>query len=487
MKRRALAALVILVAVLLFSLFILQTSLAGTQHGVNGQVYNATDKTDANGANVTFEVFNQTGYNYCTLNDIVGINGNSKKANWYAIDIGNCQRQWVENDMVYIYIVKDDKHKANTSVELTEKGNDQAPSVNLSSAQFCGDKNCTSFSQGGNETCLSCPIDCKTKCVVNGICEICDPHNETSFCSLNLENQTEHGACENYTNCPNDCICNPPNGICEKQLGENATNCPWDCHCGNFVCEWWDPFNETAENCPADCTCGNGICDNNETCETCPIDCPNCLCGNGICEPEANETQLTCPTDCTVQCNNNGVCDFGETYATCPDCPLYCGNMICDTDKGENDGTCPSDCPPTVCGDGICETQNGETWENCPVDCYVGKCGDKQCLLAENQKNCCTDCGCPKGIGFWKIYIKENVCDKNNCHERWNWYWALVLVAIIVAIIIIVKKARKKKGKTRGKEEKKEKRKEKKIKEKKTEELIAREITGVEKEKKAEE
>lgn len=482
MKRRALAALVILAGVLLFSLFILQTSLAGTQHGVNGLVNNATDGTNANGADVTFTISRIN----CVLNDTVGVTGNSKTANWYAIDMGNCQGQWLEGDNVSIYIFKDEKHTAETSVELSEAGNDQAPTVNLSSAQFCGDGNCTSFADGGNETCLSCPLDCKTKCVVNGICEICDPHNTTSFCSLDKQNQSKHGACENLTNCPSDCICNPPDGKCDKPY-ENYTNCPWDCHCGNFVCEWWDPFNETAETCPEDCTCGNLVCDNNETCETCPIDCQNCLCGNGICEPEANETQLTCPIDCATACNNDGVCDFGEFYATCPDCPLYCGNMICDTDKGENDGTCPSDCPPTVCGDQVCETQNGETWENCPIDCYVGKCGDKQCLLAENQKNCCTDCGCPKGIGFWKIYIKENVCDKNNCREKWNWYWALVLVAIIVVIVVIVKKTRKKKP-GKEKKEKKGKAEEKKTKKKvTTEELIAREITSVERGKKVKE
>lgn len=434
----------IILIVVFFIIFIQLASVAsaGTQHGVNGQVLNASDGEDANGAFVTFTI-SSIG---CFLNDTVGVNGNSKVANWYAVDVGNCQQQWQAGNYVSISIVKDTEHTADAHVTLSDQGNDQAPTVNLSSASFCGDGNCTDYASGGNETCLNCPLDCAKKCVVNGICEICSLAN-SSYCSIDPLNQTLHGACEDYITCPLDCVCNPPDGKCDTKKGENSTNCPWDCSCGNAICEWWIPFNETSESCPLDCTCGNGVCDINETCETCSLDCTNCLCGNQICEPDSGENQFTCPIDCAAPCNGDGVCDMGETYATCPsDCPEFCGNMICDSDKGESDANCPGDCPPTVCGDGICEAQNGETWQNCPVDCYVGKCGDKQCLLAESAKNCCTDCGCQKGRKLLIVYLTNFKCSRNKCQEQINWLLLVIAAAVIALIIfamILIKRSKK--------------------------------------------
>lgn len=459
MKKPFLMLLLISILSLVAVSFYASHVLAGTQHGVNGMVNNASDGTDANGATVTFTVKNSTNHTYCTLSDEVGVNGNSKEANWYAQDIGNCPIQWKENDTVYIYIFKDENHTANTSVVLSKIGNDQAPTVNLSSPQFCGDLNCT-----GNETCLTCPQDCTPQCNNNSVCEP-------------IPNATNPYMCENVTNCI-DCFCNPSNGICEPQNGENCTSCPLDCHCPDGKCQ--PEYNETNLTCPQDCKCGNGICDIiiglcfnfTETSINCPIDCPGCVCGDNICQAECNENVVTCCQDCCV-CNFNGNCEQGETYANCPDCAVFCGNLICEPEKNETDENCPTDC--ATCGNGICEPEKGENWENCPIDCYMAKCGDKTCELAENKENCCKDCGCDKqGFSLGPIFLgKVEVCARNRCVAScclfgfcWGiyignmsfgicWYY-LVILAIILFLYFkfIKKKTKKSKEKVHEKEEK---------------------------------
>ncbi|MEM4152783.1 MAG: hypothetical protein QXK80_01545 [Candidatus Pacearchaeota archaeon] len=440
MKR---AVLILSVSILILALLMIFVS-AGTQHGVNGMVNNASDGTDANGATVTFNV-TRNGVSYCVLTDIVGVTGNSKQANWYAQDIGNCQQQWQENDTVYIYIFKDENHTANTSVKLSKSGNDQAPTVNLSSPFYCGDYICN-----GNETCLTCPQDCPTICNNNSICEPCP-----SFCWPHPTNLT--GCCENVTNCIDCAICNM-NGTCDIAIGENCTNCPSDCHCPDGLCQ--AAFNETNITCPQDCKCGNGVCDViiglcfnfTETSLNCPIDCPGCLCGDGVCQAECNENVVTCCQDCCANCNYDNVCDMGETYANCPDCVIYCGNLVCETDKNETAENCPTDC--ATCGNGICEPDKGETWQNCPADCYAAKCGDNRCELAENKNNCCKDCGCDKlGFNLGPLFLgKVYKCERNICKPLcclfgfcWGiyiggvgicWYYLVIFALVIVGLIL---------------------------------------------------
>lgn len=444
-----------LIALLVAMSFYASHTLAGTQHGVNGLVNNASDGTDANGATVLFVVVNTTGHNYCNLTDTVGISGLSKQPNWYAQDLGNCLVQWKKNDTVYIYIFKDANHTANTSVTLTEKGNDQAPTVTLSSPFYCGDMNCTD-----NETCLNCPQDCAPMCNNNSICEPIP----------DLTNDSTRRRCENITNCI-DCMCNPPNGICESDYGENCTVCPFDCHCPDGKCQ--PEYNETNLTCPQDCKCGNGFCDVinglcfnfTETSVNCPVDCPGCFCGDKICQANCNETVVSCCADCCTTCDYDNICDLGETYASCPDCALFCGNLICEPDKNETAETCPIDC--AACGNGICEPEKGENWMNCPSDCYAAKCGDKKCELAENQENCCKDCGCKReGFVLGPIFFgKVFKCERNMCRPQcclfglcWGiyfsnmnfgicWYYLVILAIIIVALILILKKKKTKKAK----------------------------------------
>lgn len=451
-----------LVLVLLVVFFIIAFVSAGTQHGVNGMVGNASDGFDANGASVTFRVFNG-GNNYCNLTDVVGT-GNAKQPQWYAVDIGNCAVQWQENDTVYIYIFGDENHTANTSVVLSKGGNDQAPTVNLSSPSYCGDMNCT-----GNETCLNCPQDCAPICNNNTVCEPIP----------DLTNDSTRRRCENVTNCI-DCFCNPPNGICETNASENCTNCPFDCHCPDGKCQ--PDYNETNLTCSQDCRCGNGICDIvvglcfnfTETSANCPQDCPGCVCGDGICQAECNENVVTCCKDCCAKCDYDNICDLGETYASCPDCALFCGNLICEPDKNENAENCPIDC--ATCGNGICEPEKGENWENCAIDCYAAKCGDKRCELAESKENCCKDCGCDrKGFSLGPLFLgKVDLCVRNRCTPScclagfcWGiyignmsfgicWYYLVILAAVIIVLALALKKKKRLKSKEREREKGKE-------------------------------
>ncbi len=117
---------------ILMILMVLPVVSASLQHGILGYVQSAEDGTSSNGAVVTFNVFRGT-ENYCNLNDIIGKNGNSKKSNWYAQDIGNCETNWQPGDIVQINIAKGSRN-ASTSVTLTENGSDQAPDIRLSSS-----------------------------------------------------------------------------------------------------------------------------------------------------------------------------------------------------------------------------------------------------------------------------------------------------------------------------------------------------------------
>ncbi|MCX6742548.1 MAG: hypothetical protein NTX24_05275 [Candidatus Pacearchaeota archaeon] len=124
-----------LIFIFLVLTFLISASIiinARTPHGVIGYVQNASDGTDANGADVNFSIF-RGGNNICNLTDTIGISGNSGQPNWYAQDIGNCGTEWQAGDVVYVNIVKDIYHNASTSVNLTENGSDQAPDTILSS------------------------------------------------------------------------------------------------------------------------------------------------------------------------------------------------------------------------------------------------------------------------------------------------------------------------------------------------------------------
>ena len=405
--------------------------LAANQHGVNGFVDDSGKGISPNGMAVTFEIADDQGI-YCTLSDIVGVNGNAKKDNWYAIDVGNCKQPWNQGDLVYIFI-GNSINNASTQVILTEEGNDQAPDTQLSDISFCGDDFCDALT----ENCSSCPEDCIPECNENGICEP-------------FPNSTHPRMCETPENCI-DCYGCDMDGICEIDIGEDCFNCPFDCHCPDGLCQL--EFGENNETCQQDCRCGNLICENItglcftfiETTLNCPIDCPGCICGNEICEPDCGENIITCCIDCCI-CDYDGICELGESFPYCPDCELHCGNLICEPELGETPENCPTDC--ASCGNGICEPDLGENWRNCPQDCYFARCGDQACELAENSGNCCMDCGCPSGFRLWLLPIKTYKCEKNKCLAWWNW-WLFIILALIITIIIILlkRKCENKRGK----------------------------------------
>ncbi len=440
-----------LLIVILVIILTLPLILAGTQHGVNGFVDDSPKGVSPNGLEVIFDVSDGTNV-YCTLHDTVGTGGNSGLDNWYAIDIGNCDQQWEEDDIVYIFI-GNNTHNVSTYVSLSEFGNDQAPDSILGDPAYCGDGTCDNATLG--ETCANCPEDCAPECNNNSICEP-------------IPNSTFPYMCENTSNCIDCQLCNM-NLVCEGD--ENCTNCPTDCHCPDGLCQ--EEYNETNITCFEDCPCGNGVCDTiigpcgsyNETAVTCSIDCPGCICGNYICEPDCGENHVNCPVDCNGTCNYNGVCEFGEFYMTCPDCELYCGNMICDIELGETPENCPSDCGTPICGDGVCDTEAGENWENCPTDCYhlFAKCGDGKCELAETSDNCCVDCSCEPEAPCTIFKCEKNRCMPQCCLFGFCcsificWYWYILMIIALIAVIIyaIYRKKKKRKRKKLEKTSKK--------------------------------
>jgi hypothetical protein len=110
---------------------ILPLASASLQHGIIGYVQSAEDGTTSNGAIVTFTV-SRNNVPYCTLTDIIGENGNSKQSNWYAQDLGNCEKDWIPGDVVYAEINRGSPITT-VSYVLTSNGSDQMPSVRLSS------------------------------------------------------------------------------------------------------------------------------------------------------------------------------------------------------------------------------------------------------------------------------------------------------------------------------------------------------------------
>ncbi len=413
--------LLVFIAILII-LFYFPFVLSGTQHGINGFIDDSPRGISPNGMIVEFRIWRID--NYCNLSDIVGVEGNSKEDNWYAVDVGNCDIQWEEGDSVKIFI-GNSTNNASTQVTLTDGGNDQAPDLILSDIVFCGDGYCDP-----NEECENCPEDCVSECNENTICEP-------------IPNSTNQNMCETPQNCIDCYGCNE-NNICEPEIDENCFNCPFDCHCPDGLCQ--PEYGETNETCEEDCgNCGNLICETieglcftfKETTLNCPIDCPGCVCGNMICEPACNENAITCPIDCVI-CDYDEVCDLGEAYPPCPDCQLSCGNLICEPEFDETPITCPTDCH-LYCGNGKCEPEYGETWQSCPEDCYSARCGDKTCELAETSKNCCVDCGCPpEGC-------KVSKCVKNKCVPQCClfgiccqgiicWYWWILIILILATL-----------------------------------------------------
>jgi hypothetical protein len=108
---------------------ILPLASASLQHGIIGYVQSAEDGTTSNGAIVTFTV-SRNNVPYCTLTDIIGENGNSKQSNWYAQDLGNCEKDWIPGDVVYAEINRGSPITT-VSYVLTSNGSDQMPSVKL--------------------------------------------------------------------------------------------------------------------------------------------------------------------------------------------------------------------------------------------------------------------------------------------------------------------------------------------------------------------
>ena len=169
---------------------------------------------------------------------------------------------------------------------------------------------------------------------------------------------------------------------------------------------------------------------------------------------EGSESWVNCCTDCGCltgySCLNSsckrlascgdGNCTSGETQANC------CTDCGCPTNYTCTSMGCLSNQRPASCGDGFCDITK-EDIINCPKDCINRRvngtingtiltgdyCGDKKCGKGENQTNCCTDCGCPKG----------ERCTKNKCVKfKFPWWilWVLLGLAIAFVIYIIIKK-----------------------------------------------
>jgi len=300
-----------------FIVILSSSAQAGTSHGVNGYVSDCGSGMDVENATVYFQLADfygnfPAGYDSTDiLGDTVGEYGNSNKSGWYAIEVGNFAKQWNVTDIVLINISKGDYY-AETSVRLTNAGNDQAFTACL-----------------GNATNYSCACG-------NGVCEYWVP-----FCE-NFEFYVK--------------------GILTKRCPEDCANCS----CGNGVCQW-EECGENMVNCPIDCNpgyCGDGICQSEigENQETCPQDCGypgNGSCGNGDCEPEFGENWQTCPNDCYGAYAHCGdlICDGAETSDNCCldcGCPESgkCHNVKCINNK----------CQKTCCLFGYCCVWLGLCW-----------------------------------------------------------------------------------------------------------------------------
>lgn len=208
-------------------------------------------------------------------------------------------------------------------------------------------------------------------------------------------------------------------------LGPEAWN--YSCACGNGVCEWWPPLCENEEF-EVGKTHLFGV---NVTTKRCPEDCGHCKCGNGICQSDCGEDVIDNLTYCPEDC--------------------YCGDGTCQPLLGESPITCKPDCPNET----IIE---GEIMRF-PDYLLYALCGDGKCEGAEDQENCCLDCGCPERKGChvwkcmpeykWKWFFRKIQVGPYKCREQccfigycciwlgWCWYvWILILIIIAIAIII---------------------------------------------------
>eukprot|EP01113_Clastostelium_recurvatum_P027917 TRINITY_DN3384_c0_g1_i1.p1 TRINITY_DN3384_c0_g1~~TRINITY_DN3384_c0_g1_i1.p1 ORF type:complete len:1314 (+),score=210.72 TRINITY_DN3384_c0_g1_i1:33-3944(+) len=123
----------------------------------------------------------------------------------------------------------------------------------------CGDDLCWSAaSDGGTESCMSCPVDC-------GLCHLCGD----GICLLSVDGG------EDCLSCPADCGACPPSPP----------------YCGDSICD--ASIEETCESCRLDC----GLCP--ATCPGSPLFCSGrgeclgdgvCLCGAGWSGPSCNDT-----------------------------------------------------------------------------------------------------------------------------------------------------------------------------------------------------
>lgn len=113
--------ILVLVVALFASILSSNIVVAGSSHGVIGQVLDSYDGTSADGSDVTAYIATRPTETLTT----------TVSGNYYDIDVGNFPTPWSAGEELDIEIYKDSQHQIDTSVILTSSGYDVAPTVRL--------------------------------------------------------------------------------------------------------------------------------------------------------------------------------------------------------------------------------------------------------------------------------------------------------------------------------------------------------------------
>lgn len=165
--------------------------------------------------------------------------------------------------------------------------------------------------------------------------------------------------------------------------------------------------------------CGDGVCSSSETCQA-------DKCCNGAVKDF--NTDINNCGNCNNVCASNKACTAGACSDISAGSASSCGNGICDA--SETCSSCNADCKcgaskrceqsvcVTFCGNQVCETS--ENYENCSSDCKRQPiCGDYVCEGNED-KSCCTDCGCKRGYvcSNNKCILKDECLSDSDCNDN---------------------------------------------------------------------
>ena len=256
-------------------------------------------------------------------------------------------------------------------------------------AYKCGDTVCA---PAGNETCVSCPVDCGA-CCPNGLCD-----NGETQCTCPEDCKSGCVCCdgEQCVDVATDAQCGKDAGACAACMGQDkcVDGACVVCQpaCGGKVCGP-DGCGAICGTCPAgkscdggQCVvkCGDGQCGAGEDKCNCPADCP------GSCAGCCAGTECKAGT-LNSECGKNGVacaaCTGGKTCQI-QACAYKCGDGVCADAGDETACTCPQDCGPCAgcCAAGVCKVgtanaecgKNGVLCTNCPSSWKV--CQDGECV-----------------------------------------------------------------------------------------------------------